>query len=135
MKRLLAVIAISLAMAGTAFAGGSPNMKPGLWEITTQAKMQGMTLPPTTITQCITKDDMVPRGDTQTQDCEVSDVKTSGDTVTWTMRCSGEGGDVESTGRITYHGDRFEGSMTTIIKEQGMTMESTMSGRRIGDCQ
>jgi len=134
MKRFLIVIALSLVLAGTAFAGGAPNMEPGSWEITTQVNMQGMTIPPTTITQCLTKDDMVPRGGAQNQDCEILDVDASGDTVTWTMRCSGEGGDVESTGRITYHGDRFEGEMTTTIVSTGMTMKSIMTGRRIGDC-
>jgi len=135
MKRFLVVIAVSLALAGMAFAGGSPNMKPGRWEITTQANMQGMTIPPATITQCLTEEDMVPRDGTQNQDCEILDVDVSGDTVTWTMRCRGEGGDVESTGRITYHGDRFEGTTTTTIGSTGMTIQSTLTGRRIGDCK
>ncbi|MGM0664355.1 MAG: DUF3617 family protein, partial [Thermodesulfobacteriota bacterium] len=29
------------------------------------------------------------------QECEIIDMKVSGNTVTWTMRCSGQGGDVE----------------------------------------
>ncbi|MFP3928558.1 MAG: DUF3617 domain-containing protein, partial [Desulfobacteraceae bacterium] len=62
MKRLFALLVVLIAVTGSAFAGGSPNINPGLWEITTQAEMQGMTMPPTTTTQCLTEDDAVPRG-------------------------------------------------------------------------
>jgi hypothetical protein len=140
MKPRITIIAIAMtmtiALAGMALAGGAPNMKPGLWEITTQAKMQGMTIPPTTITQCLSKDDMVPRAGTQAkqQNCKVTDVKVSGDTVTWSMRCKGEGGGVESKGSITYHGDRFEGNIITTVGGSGMTIRSTMTGRRLGEC-
>ncbi|MFP3928787.1 MAG: DUF3617 domain-containing protein, partial [Desulfobacteraceae bacterium] len=69
------------------------------------------------------------------QDCEVRDVEVSGDTVTWTMRCRSDQGDVESAGRITYHGESFEGTMTTTISGSGMTIKSTMTGRRVGECK
>jgi Protein of unknown function (DUF3617) len=49
-------------------------MKEGLWEITTKMKMQGMDMPPVKHTQCITKDDLVPRGSQQPgQECEIAD--------------------------------------------------------------
>ena len=137
MKKGLMLFLLLLVIPFMAHAGGSPNMEPGLWEITTETHMQGMNMPPSTITQCITKDDLIPRPGSQPgqeQECEITDVKVSGDTVTWRMRCTGEGGDVESQGSITYHGDRFEGISTVNIIDAGMTMESHMTGRRIGEC-
>ena len=40
---------------------------------------------------------------------------------------------MKSKGKITYHGDRFEGEMTT--EHMGMVMVTEMSGRRTGPCQ
>ncbi len=135
MKKALFFLLIFLLLPAISMAGGSPNMKPGLWEITTKSQMQGMNIPPSTITQCLTEDDMVPTGTQPGQECEVIDMKVSGNTVTWTMICSGQGGDVESTGRIEYHGTSFQGSMTTVIDAGGMTIESTITGKRLGDCK
>ncbi len=122
-----------LSFANHALSG--PNMTPGLWEITTTTHMQGLNIPPSTTTQCLTEDDTVPRNTQPGQECEITDVSTSSDTVNWRMRCSGQGGQVESTGHIRYFGDRFEGSVTTVIQDTGMTLESTMKGTRVGDCK
>lgn len=73
-------------------------MEPGLWEITTESRTQGMNIRTSTMTPCLTEDDMVPGGANQPgQDCEITDVVTSGDTVRWRMRCAGQGEEVEST--------------------------------------
>jgi hypothetical protein len=138
MKKGLMLFLLLLAIPFMAHAGGTPNMEPGLWEITSETHMQGMNMPPSTVTQCITNDDLVPRPSSQPgqqQDCEITDVKVSGDTVTWRMRCTGEGGTVEGEGSITYHGDRFEGSSTINIIDAGMSMQTQMTGRRVGECQ
>lgn len=137
MKKILMLCLLLLAIPSMAHAGGSPNVEPGLWEITTTTHMQGMNIPPSTITQCITKDDLVPRPGSQpgqAQDCEITDVNVSGDTVTWRMRCTGQGGTVEGEGSITYQGDRFEGTSTIHIIDAGMTMQSQMTGHRVGEC-
>lgn len=134
MKKALFFMLIFLLLPALSMAGGAPDMKPGLWEITVNTQMQGMNIPPSTTTQCLTEEDIVPAGNQPGQECEVIDMKVSGNTVTWIMRCSGQGGDVESTGRIEYQGDSFQGSMTTIIGE-GMSVESIMTGKRLGDCK
>ncbi len=110
------------------------DMKPGLWEITTNTRMQGMSIPPSTTTQCLTEDDVVPHNRQPGQECEIVDMETSGDTVTWRLECTGQGGRVESTGMIRYLGDRFEGSVTTEIDATGITVESTLEGKRLGPC-
>lgn len=45
---------------------------------------------------------------------------------------------VESNGKITYKGDRFDGVVNTTIRDKSggtNTSKMNMSGRRIGDCK
>ena len=136
LKKLFAAAIILMAATSISCADSGPNMKEGLWEITTKMKMQGMEMPPVKHTQCITKDDLVPQGSQQPgQECEITDVKTSGNTVTWTMKCIGQGGNVIGTGEITYSGDSFKGKMTISMPQANMEMTSYLSGKRIGNCK
>lgn len=134
-QRIFVVIACGfLALGSAVFAGSELNMEDGMWEITSQVKMQGMTIPPMTFSQCMTRDNALPQHNSPGQDdCKVSEMKTVGSTVSWTVICSGEAGDMKGKGKITYLGDRFEGQMTT--DHMGMVMETEMRGRRTGSCQ
>jgi hypothetical protein len=116
-------------------------MKEGLWEITTKAEMKGMPsqMPPTTVRTCISKKDMVPKPDAQSgQDCKMKDQKVVGDTVSYSMVCTGKNGTaMEMSGKMTYKGNVFEGSSTTTIKSKGegdMQMSSKMTGKYVGPC-
>jgi len=136
LKKLFAALIILMAAISISCADSGPNMKEGLWEITTKMQMQGMDMPPVTHTQCITKNDLVPQGSQQPgQECKITDVKTSGNTVTWTMKCTGQGGEVIGSGEITYSGDRFKGTMTITMSRGNMEMSSHLSGKRIGKCK
>lgn len=116
------------------YAGSELNMVDGMWEITSRVEMQGMTIPPVTFSQCITKDNAVPQSNSPGQDnCKVSEMKTTGNTVSWTVICSGQAGNTKGKGKITYHGDRFEGEMT--MDHMGVVMLTEMSGRHTGPCQ
>lgn len=117
--------------------GPGPDMQPGLWEITTKTKMEGgfaMSMPATTVKQCLTEEDYVPSNEKMADggDCRVKDVKVRGNTVTWVMECPGEG--MRADGRVVYSGDTFKGNMVMEMKEEQMRMTSTMEGRRVGDC-
>ena len=123
-----------VSLFNAVYAGSELNMQDGMWEITSQVKMQGMTIPPMTFSQCITKENAVPHANSPGQDdCKVSDMKTVGSTVSWSVVCGESSGNMKGKGKITYHGDRFEGEMTT--EQIGMVMMTVMSGRRIGPCQ
>ena len=67
--------------------------------------------------------------------CTVKDVKTQGNTVTWTVVC--KEGMSTSTGKVAYAGSGMDGVVETTVKTGGqtMTMKSTMKGKRIGPCQ
>jgi len=141
LKRVaLSVTIIALFLWGT-FAYAGVDMHEGLWEITTKMEMQGMPMqiPARKHTQCLTKTNMVktmvPKEQDKKEECKITDTKISGNTVTWVMKCSGEDA-MEVTGKTTYHGDTFEGTITMISKdpEEGK-MITHISGRRIGECK
>jgi len=119
-----------------AFAG--PDINPGKWEITTETEMvggPGMNVPAMTHTQCLEGGSPVPQGKTAPQqECQVTDVVQNGDTVSWKITCSGQSGEMEGSGEVTYSGDTMSGTMDMIIKGAGMHIKNKISGHRIGDC-
>lgn len=86
-------------------------------------------IPPQSATriQCITRDDLVPVSEDAEQECEATDIKIEGDTVSWKISCEGEGGGMEGTGQITYRGDSMNGTMNMTIKPYGSNVKNTFS--------
>ena len=116
------------------------DLNPGKYEITTKVEMKGMPggmAPQThTMIQCITEQDPVPVGSANSQDCEITDMETKGNTVTYTVECEQQGMKTTTTGEMTYTGDTFEGTSKTEMGQAagGMTVKTKISGRRIGEC-
>ena len=129
---LVAVCALAVPM----FAA-SP-VKPGKWQVTMEMEMPGMAMkmPPTTITHCITKEDAenpeatLPKTSKDGK-CKISDYKMDGNTVSWSMTCEGKE-PMTGSGKITYTGDSYDGSMKMKIGDHEMNAHYT--GKRIGDC-
>ncbi|MCX5810093.1 MAG: DUF3617 family protein [Proteobacteria bacterium] len=123
-------------------SAGSAEIKEGLWEITTTSEMKGVPvqLPPSTLQQCITKKDLVPKSDLQGagQDCRIKDEKVGSNTVSYVVECKDKDGNIiEISGKTNYRGNVFDGAATTTVKtkDQGtMQMTSTTLGRYIGPC-
>ncbi len=110
------------------------NMQDGQWEITTTAEMQGMPagmMKPYTFTTCLTQKDPIAKDKEQTN-CKMQDVKTVGNTVSWTIVCP----DVTSKGSITYAGTTYDGFIESAMKVEGkdMTSKMTMKGKHLGPC-
>lgn len=135
-RKPLIVSVILLATVSFSLAGSKPNVKPGKWEVTTRMEMQGMqmNMPPMTHTQCITENDYVPQTGQPGEECTITKTRVSGDTVTWTMHCRGEGGEMNGTGTVTYQGDSFKGEINMSMVPSGMSMTIYTDGRRIGSC-
>ena len=133
-KKLFIAAMILLTTISLAFAGPTPNIKEGLWEITSTVSMPGMQMPPMVHQQCLSKHDFVPQSKQPGQECKITDVKVVGDTVSWKISCTGQGGDMKGSGTTTYKGSSFEGTMTMTMGAAGMTMTMHMSGHRIGKC-
>jgi hypothetical protein len=137
---VLAVLACVLVMPGCEqkpkAASSSPaiNMQDGLWEITTTVEIPGMPagmMKPQTVTTCLSQKESVPKGKNET-DCTMKDVRTEGNTVSWTVVCK----EATSKGRITYAGATYEGTTESTMKQDGkdMTIKTTMKGRHVGPC-
>lgn len=127
----------------SATASADPDMRDGLWEITTRTEIKGLpadSMPPNmthTMKQCMTKQQAVPSQPEKNPACKLLNSKVDGNTVSWIMQCRNPEGTVDSTGRITYSGNTFAGEMRvdTSGGKQKMNMVQKMSGRRIGDCK
>ena len=137
MKLLIFAVILLLSAASNISAGEMPDVREGMWEITTQVNMPGMQMSASTHRQCLTQNQFVPQ-DPQNQNCQVLDVKTTGTTVTWTMKCSEQGSQVEGNGSIAYSGESFSGTFAMKVADPSgkkMTMNSTLTGRRVGNCK
>jgi hypothetical protein len=135
---LAITIVFSLVLSGFAFA--EPNMQEGMWEITMKTEMAGMpmAMPPMKFTQCLTKKDLVPQKKEKNEDCKMISTKVDGNVVTWVAQCRMKDGTVDSTGKITYKGNGFDGVIKVLMdtKDTGkMEVTQYMSGQRIGDCK
>jgi hypothetical protein len=133
----LALAAATLA-APAVHAAPPGGMRPGLWETTITSNMGGGK--PVSTRACVTAQQLEdPKGNLPKMDakmkCEQLDYKTSGSTVSWKMRCTGEV-PMEGTGQMTASPDSYSGKMDMTMKMQGqtMSMSQTMAGKRVGDC-
>ena len=130
---------LALVAAATAHAAPPGGMRPGLGETSITSNMTGGK--PITSRACVTARQLedpksvVPRMEDASMKCEQLDHKTSGATVSWKMRCTGEV-PLEGTGQMTAGPDSYSGKMDMTMKMQGqsMTISQTMAGKRVGDC-
>ncbi|MEN8178757.1 MAG: DUF3617 family protein [Pseudomonadota bacterium] len=139
MSRLNPILAPTLlVLFSAATAVLALDFQPGKWQITSKVEMPGMPvpMPPVTVTQCMTEQEPVPAKSAQGQACEVSEMNTQGNTVSWKMKCSDPSGGSEGSGHITYHGDTFSGSIETKVGGTGggMVVTTQLSGKRLGNC-
>jgi hypothetical protein len=137
MKKIgIVLLVLSLVMlASSAMA----QLKDGLWEITSQVEMKGMPqkLPPTTLRQCITKSDPVPKNKDKNFDCKTTSQKIIGNTVSYAVECKGKEGVMQISGTTTYTGSSMDGASTTSFMMKGqpeMKMASKIKGKYIGPC-
>ena len=137
LRKLLVISVVLLTSLSTSIAGSGPNMQEGKWEVTTRMEMPGMStsMPAVTSTQCLTKKDFVPQGSQQGQECKITKTKVDGNTVTWTVKCSGQGGELTGTGRMTYSGSSFKGTIEMTMTQPNVKMISHINGHLIGDCK
>jgi hypothetical protein len=134
--RSLAVLGIACTLALPALAGSLA--KPGKWQTTIQTEMAGMPMkmPPHTVVTCVTKEqadnaeNLIPKAGDKRGGCTYTDVKVDGSTVTWKMTCEKSG--MTGSGKITYSGDSYEGSMQ--MKMQDHEMSAKYTGKHLGEC-
>ncbi len=133
-KRLTAILAMITGLLSTAACA-----VPGeYWEVTSKMEMPGMpfAMPATTVKVCIPpgeeKDPRRMRD--KKSNCEFTDVKTSGNKVSYKGKCVEKDGTMNMEGENTYERDSYHGIMHMTGKSQGhdMDMKMTSSSKRIG---
>jgi hypothetical protein len=134
---VMSAVLIMLGISGITPLCAEVNMTEGKWEITTQISMEGMPMqmPVTKVTQCITKQNVVPQS--TEKNCKVLSHSISGNTVRWKVRCEEKEGTTEGEGEITYTGNSYKGYMMAKMTEksgQTHTVKMNLSGKRIGEC-
>jgi hypothetical protein len=106
------------------------------WEITNKMEMPGMpfSMPATTTKVCIPKGGEKDPGKTSgDKSCQMTDVKTSGNKVTWKVRCDHDGQVMTGTGEQTTTANSYDGKMQmTSSGKHEMNMTMVFSGKRVG---
>ncbi|QAY76174.1 DUF3617 domain-containing protein [Sphingosinicella sp. BN140058] len=143
------------AVDGTGgISGEAIQVRPGQWEMRTEVKavsgpgvpagaVEAMKAQKTTVTTCITEEQAKtsdPKMFTgkQNPNCKAEGFKASGGKIDGTLTCKGENGQpgVTMTMAGTFEAERYDLQMKMKMggPEQGMTIETATSGRRIGEC-
>ena len=134
------VVAVSVAATASSATAQNSPMRPGRWEVTMQMEMPNVPvqMPAMKNTRCVTQQEIdspnkgLPSGPNKNpNECKISDYKVSGNTVTWTMACTGQP-PTSGNGELRFTGDAYEGLVKMMMDQQTMTMK--MSGKRLGDC-
>ncbi len=140
--KLQFVLTLLLAvMLESVFAGAEgPDVREGMWEITSQMEMPGMPMavPPVTFKQCFTKQSMKPENILRNNNCTMQKMDVRSNSVSWQMSCQQQGMQMTGTGNIDYRHTAFSGNF--VMKMSGanqspMQMNSKLTGRYIGPCQ
>ncbi|HPX61441.1 MAG TPA: DUF3617 family protein [Deltaproteobacteria bacterium] len=137
MKKMVICTAVLGVLAfGAVAAQAVEEMREGKWEISSTVDMPGMPfkMPPTVMTHCYTKEDVKDRKKVvanQNNDCKVTEMKTSGNKVTWKMKCTGQSKGTMSG--VTIFGKDYYNS-TMKMQTEGHNMTTKVKARRIGNC-
>ena len=130
MKKLLSgMVLLAVVSPAAVLAAGSDD----LWEMSTRMDMPGMAMPAVTHTVCIAKNaPYKPEKAPDQKNCEMTDIKFSGNTTKWKMHCTGKDA-MEGSGEMTRTADAMKGEMK--LSMQKMQMTQFTSGKRVGACQ
>ena len=133
MKKI--VFAVLFALVLPAAGSAADAMRDGYWELVTTMEMPGMPMKmaPTKVKHCYSKEDVKDQKKTITTDknCTVTDLKQSGNKVSWKMKCTGKNAGVFS-GETVYKADAYDSTMK--MQTQGQTMNMKIKAKRLGDC-
>jgi Protein of unknown function (DUF3617) len=106
------------------------------WEISSKMDMPGMAMPASKHTSCLPKGGAYkPDSGPKDKNCQMTDVKVSGNTTSWKMQCGGKE-PMTGSGDMTRTADTMNGTFKMNMMAQGQSMQMTqvMSGRRVGNC-
>jgi len=143
------LVLIAVVFLSPSFARAVPNFTEGMWEMKGQVNFEGgmriggkvIPMKPVKLhySKCLTRKDMAPFKQEKNQKCTKVSEKTSGNTVTWAIKCTEPNGTtIESTGSATFSKTSFDGKMHSVMTDaQGQKSKATgtMKGHRTGPCR
>jgi len=150
MKKISVILVVMGAACGTAFAanpfeGLKGHMKPGMYQYKMETQMPGMPggmgSHAMTLERCVTEQDVASgnfsKGERQPKDCEFTDVKQSGNTVSYKMVCTGQM-QMTADAKITLRDNGFVSDVKMNMDKgptgQPMVMSQHMEGTYKGPC-
>ncbi|NVO07417.1 MAG: DUF3617 family protein [Rhodoferax sp.] len=101
------------------------------WEITNKIEMQGMSMPGMTQKVCVPKGGEKDPRNSADKDCEVTDMKASGNKSSWKMRCNKNGEVMTGSGEMSATPDRTEGTISFSSAKTG-SMTMNFVNKRVG---
>jgi hypothetical protein len=116
----------------------------GLWEITSVSSNSLMAQAVTArIKRCVTERDtqnacgLNQLAGGRNRDCQIGSVSIRGNTATWSMHCSNPHFVASGTGQTTFSDDAYHGKfrMSAITQGSHMEMNTTFTGKRLGNCK
>lgn len=148
MNRISVIAIAAAAFCASAIAGPfdqfKGKMKPGLYEYKMDMDMPGMPggmgKHSMTTQHCVAEKDIeggdFAKRDKQAKDCEIKDMKMSGNTAHYKTVCTGQNPMTADT-TITFRDNGFVSDMKMTMNQggQAMNMSQHMEGRRLGDCK
>lgn len=133
MKKIIIAVLSTLVLPATVFA--ADTMREGNWELLTTMEMPGMpfSIPPTKIEHCYTREDVKDQKKAISTDknCTVTELKQTGNKVTWKMKCTGKNSG-DFSGETVFKGDTFDSTMK--METQGQAMNMKIKAKRLGNC-
>jgi hypothetical protein len=125
------IAAMSACLVGAAIPAVAQKYEPGeIWKMTVSMKMPGMSLPATTMEQCLPKANPGAGGmDNDDNSCKMDDYKTVGNTSTTKFSCTGKNA-MTGVNVSTIEGKTIK-AKTTMTTRDGV-MESNMTGTNTG---
>lgn len=130
-KAIITLLCVSALPALSSAA----NMRDGLWEISSRTDMPGMPVKaqPTVVRHCYTKEEVRDQKRVIARDgaCTITDMKSSGTRVNWTMKCAGPN-PATMTGETVFGDDSYTSTMH--MKSGGHSMTTRVKARRVGNC-
>lgn len=131
---LLPVLAFLLSASIGAPASSQAPALGEQWEVTSQMVLEGMPMqmPKQTQRVCQPKNWTEPPGAKRDESCRITDLRTSGNTTTWNMTCTGPDA-MSGRGEITRTPTSYAGAITMSSEYGGMKIQ--LSGKLLGECQ
>lgn len=138
--QLLLALLLVVTMEGVVAAAEVPDVKEGMWEITSQMEMPGMPMavPPVIFKKCFTKQSMKPENILRNNNCTMQKMDVSSNSVSWQMSCQQQGMQMTGTGNIDYQHTSYSGNFVmqmSAANQPSMNMNTKLSGRYIGPCK